>query len=610
MEKGVKINNTKAKKITVIVLSLIVIFLTANAYAATKGYNNIFFIIKNFVNSEITANKSEILSDRDITISYQPIEVTENLKLQINKLIVKGNEATLFLKVDENIPIEVYPKQYVVYDITNGKKEELGRQNANRKDTRCIESCSYTEEIKLSKFRNDTKLLELEVFDNNGTELVTFEIDLEKKEIDVLNSRAPELEKVSETELKEVLGLYATLNRYDAFSDPDFYSSKEEANKERLVENALLLMLEKDNYKIREDGYSKQEVHDVIKEICGKTIAEPIDLKYSLISYNKKNDKYEYGNGDGLMPALCLEIQDINFYNGTYIVDFIYCFAGESDYLENTIEGCDRFITTMKLKINKNYKYAKYCLTNLDELEGKTYTGDYNYHINSKTNNVINNYTNNYVNEYTNNWVSNGVNNNWIYNGVNNNWVSNNWVTNDWANNTTHNNIDNYASTMKWEHYTSPGFKLMYPAEWYVQNINEDKRGSNPGGVATLINGVATGIDKETDRILNSNVSIAISEPRFIEGYSSAADYIAELNNIYNSGYETCGRETEKTGSWYDYYIETDGQISYESIHVEETNDEGVLIEYKITVSYDGEFNYKVVNILNWFFGELEFASF
>lgn len=602
MEKGVKINNTKAKKITAIALSLMVIFLSANAYAATKGYNNIFFIIKNFVNSEIIANKSEILSDRDITISYQPIEVTNNLKLQINKLVIKEKNATLFLKVDENISIEVYPKQYAVYDITNGKKEELGRQNANRKDTRCIESCSYTEEIKLNKFRNDTKLLELEVFDNNGTELVTFEIDLEKKEIDVLNSRAPELEKIPETELKEILGLYATLNRYDAFSDPDFYSSKEEANKERLVENAIRLIQKRENYKIRKDGYSKQEVHDVIKEMCGKTIKEPINLKYSPIIYNKKTDKYEWSDEDVLGTALCLDIQDINFYNGIYIVDYVYCFASESDFMANNGKGYDMFITTMKLKINDNYKYAKYCLTNIDEIIGEPYFEDYKYNINSKTNNVINN-----VNEYTNNWVNNGASNNWIYNGVNNNCI-----TNDWANNTTHNNnnIDNYASTMKWKKYTSPGFKLMYPAKWNMQNINEDKRGSNQGGVATLISGVATGIDKETDRILNSNVSIVMSEPRFIEGYSSVAEYIAELNNIYNNGYETCGRETEKTGSWYDYYIETDDQVSYESIHVEETNDEGVFIEYKITISYDGEFNYKVVNILNWFFGELEFASF
>lgn len=591
----------KMKKVMIIVFLLVVMFLGVNTYAATKGYNNIFFIIKNLVTHNYITEKNEILLDRDITISYQPIEITNDLKLQINKLIVKENEATLYLKVDEKRPISIYPKQYAVYDITNGKKDELGRQATTRSnDDENLEMTSYTEEIKLSKLKNETKELELEVFDNNGNEIISFKIDLKNKEIDILNSKGVELERISETELKSVLGLYARLARYDAFSDSDFYSSREEAAKERLVENAILLMIEKDGYQIREEGYSRQEVHDIIKEMCGKNINKPIKLKYSIIEYNKHNDRYEFMAGDGLDPALCLEIQNINFYDGIYTVDFVYCFASDDDYLNNAIENCDKFRTTMQLKINDNYKYAKYCLTNLDYLVGESYTEDSNYYINSVTNTLTN--------------IANTTNTtNTIYNNTVTNIVTNTSKDNNYSNiieNNNYHNVNNYASTMRWNSYTSPGLNFIYPAEWNVEHVAESIRGNNPGGVATMITGVATGINKDTNTIINSNVSISIAEPRILEGYSSKEEYITELNNNRNNGEEPVGCETEKTGRWYDYYTDFgEDRVVYESIHIEKLSD-GRLQEYSITISYDGEFNYKVINILNWFYGGLEIIEY
>ena len=51
-EKVVDINSAKDKKLKMkkimsIVATLVVVFLSANVYAATQGYNNIFFIIRN-----------------------------------------------------------------------------------------------------------------------------------------------------------------------------------------------------------------------------------------------------------------------------------------------------------------------------------------------------------------------------------------------------------------------------------------------------------------------------------------------------------------------------------------------------------------------------------
>ena len=132
-EKVVNINDAKdkkfrRKKILSIVATLVVVFLGVNVYAATQGYNNIFFIIKNLVSSETVTDRDEILSDKDITISYQPIEVASNLNIQINKLAVKENKATLTIKLDETNPLEYCPTKYVVYDITGDRIELLGTQ--------------------------------------------------------------------------------------------------------------------------------------------------------------------------------------------------------------------------------------------------------------------------------------------------------------------------------------------------------------------------------------------------------------------------------------------------------------------------------------------------
>ena len=211
----VDINSAKDKKIKMkkmmsIVATLVVVFLGANVYAATQGYNNIFFIIKNLVSSEVVTDRNEILSDKDITISYQPIEVAKNLNIQINKLMVKENRATLIIKIDEEYPLEYYPAEYYVYDVTEGRKETLGHQ-ANSADRGNNLGISYVEEINLEKLKNDTKTIQLDILDKNKESITVLEIDIENKEIEIINSKNVGLEKISEIELKNVLGSYVHL---------------------------------------------------------------------------------------------------------------------------------------------------------------------------------------------------------------------------------------------------------------------------------------------------------------------------------------------------------------------------------------------------------------
>lgn len=396
-EKIVNINTAKEKrfnmkKILSIVATFMIVFLGVNVYAATQGHNNIFFIIKNLVTPELVTDREEILSDRDITISYQPIEISKNLKIEINRLYVKENEAVLNIRLDELYPLDYYPTTYLIYDITSQEKVLLGEHKTSRGDFSAFEGLTYTEELKLKGFKNNTTKLELEVQDQNEELILLLEIDLENKEIEVLNTRNIALEKISESELKETLGLYANLLKFDAFNAGDYFESKEEFIKETLVECAVLLIQGKDGYVYKEgEGYSKQEVHEAIKEICGNEYESPINLEHSLVYYDTERGRYDLYAGDGLEPAFCLDIRDVSYYNGIYTVDFVYCYASDIDFFENSIESLDRFQATIKLKLNEESEYTKYCITNLEEVEGKSYVGENDYEINSSTSNTIEN---------------------------------------------------------------------------------------------------------------------------------------------------------------------------------------------------------------------------
>ena len=125
-----KSKKTNIRKILSIAATLVVIFLGANVYAATQGYNNIFFIINNLINPTEITDPDEILTDRDIIISYRPIEVSKGLSVQINRLVVKDNEAVLYLDI-ENGETKESIDTIAVYDITGDEKELIANHSAS-----------------------------------------------------------------------------------------------------------------------------------------------------------------------------------------------------------------------------------------------------------------------------------------------------------------------------------------------------------------------------------------------------------------------------------------------------------------------------------------------
>lgn len=193
----------KALKIILSVAACAVLALGGgNIYATTKGYDNVFFMIKDWITqSTETDKKDKILSDRDITISYQPIQITDNISILISKMQIKDNDAKLFVSVRRN-DVEKEGELPLNYKIYNLKKNILCDQNS-KEDSNSKESI-FEDELIIKNYSQQDTILDFEIYKPNGELLTTLYINLEDKEINVVGM-GEYLEKISEIELKKFL---------------------------------------------------------------------------------------------------------------------------------------------------------------------------------------------------------------------------------------------------------------------------------------------------------------------------------------------------------------------------------------------------------------------
>ena len=177
-EKVVDFNVTKEKRfkgfkrILAVAASLMLVFVSANVYAISQGYDNIFFMIKNTIQrSEEVTDRKEILSDTDLTISYHYISIADGLKIRISELIIQDNNAELFVDFKSNNNLTSNPKTCIVYDMTNGKIE-VGKQEIDVDEYGNI----VIDSIKLEGITDNTQKLRLEVIDDKNENITSLEI--------------------------------------------------------------------------------------------------------------------------------------------------------------------------------------------------------------------------------------------------------------------------------------------------------------------------------------------------------------------------------------------------------------------------------------------------
>ncbi len=122
-------------------------------YSSTNGYANVVFLIRECITRNVFG-KDSLLSDKDITLSYKSIGLTNNLKIQVNRIEIKNGKTKIYLTVkpfsEENIPLK-----YTVYTNSNNKREKEGTKPQTISD--------YQEVLELDYELREDNLINMEI---------------------------------------------------------------------------------------------------------------------------------------------------------------------------------------------------------------------------------------------------------------------------------------------------------------------------------------------------------------------------------------------------------------------------------------------------------------
>ena len=571
MNKEKKIENQKIqnknpwKKFLAAAACLIVVFGAANVYAYTQGYGNIFFMIKYLITgqNEYVEGKDAILSDRDITITYEPINITENLSLIIKKIQIKDNNAKLIL-VENQKQLNDSNLQ-LIYEVTDNDNTKLCDSNSILEPN----SFSAINELELKNFKNNTKIINLKISNVKNQLLANLKINIEDRTVEVVGEQEA-LQKISEIELKEFLGYAAEITEEtnmieDSVNDIVFY------NKSALLETIRL----KNHDQIKPiiiDGlnaYNKKDMDTAIEEMIDIKAETIGNCKSFIVKTYNGTEYYKYAYyGERTSIGECININNISFCNGIYTITYTLWYPPDVPLEEIRMNESDVYEQTLSIKINENPKYSKFKIVSSEKpikIQGKEITIEENEPNPTETA---------LPTETT---------------------IPTPTVTPTVVPTQTQKPVDNYATSMTWSNYWAPGLKFQYPTEF---KLTDTSTGNNPGELAVTIEGLARGINKETNEIIDSNLTIEIYEPKFISKEEGEA--------FKNSG--RTGLTNNRGMFWgMDYTESTDKKYTYKNV---EPLSSGDYVEHKIVFDTNNRNNYKVINIENWILGSTQETSY
>lgn len=204
------------RQVLAVAATLLIVMFGSNVYAKSQGYDNIFFLIKDIVTKE-DHKENEIFSDRDIVISYKPIQITDEIELQINELQIKDNQAKLYLLVKE---LKENTDSPLIYKIFNSEYKEMYNSISKKKQDEMI----YTEVLELKNYKDSCNEIKMEVYNKNKFLLKTITIDLLNKTIEARTENQV-VKKISQIEL----------NKFIKKETEKLYKEKELKNKQVVI---------------------------------------------------------------------------------------------------------------------------------------------------------------------------------------------------------------------------------------------------------------------------------------------------------------------------------------------------------------------------------------
>lgn len=363
MKKENEKNKQRMKtNIIIIIAVLAIIFIATQVFAATNGYGNIFFMIKSIFSNEEIKGQENLLSDRDITISYTSIEVVDGLKIQIQRVTLEESKATVYVFVEDSQ--NNAPLRYRVYDESNNLIADVTGKN---------EEFYYTDEVVINKKVDENAKLRVEIYGNSGALLSNITVDLANKELLV---NGEQVKRLSEIELKKYLGVFALLSENLAkYSDNTMSVDIDTAINTAIYLNYEILNKTENSQRSLIDNIIKSylwEEKDIINELQHLSgVDQDNAYKYNNSEfsyyYDVDNDTYEcFYPVWPFEPQVCLEISNISYNNGIYTVKFVYCLKPQD---LTSLEDIEHYKATIQLKYNKDAEYSKYKIVSITKGE-------------------------------------------------------------------------------------------------------------------------------------------------------------------------------------------------------------------------------------------------
>ncbi len=188
---------------------------------------------------------------------------------------------------------------------------------------------------------------------------------------DLKQSIEAKVEKLEENEeLKDFLSYVGDLNTYkdNNYKDKDI-TEETFLSSEKIMIASMFTRFDNDD---KGKYYNIEQIEGAFQEIFNETteIREVIQRGRTEIEYDSKTDKYYAPGGDGTYSVYIVKIESQTNSNGIYDVTFLYGYPSEGDFIDGKEGECDCFRTTVKIKVNDNFKYSKYQLVS-SELAGK-----------------------------------------------------------------------------------------------------------------------------------------------------------------------------------------------------------------------------------------------
>ena len=483
------------------------------------------------------------------------------------------------------------------------------------------------DEIEVKDYKESDSVIYLQAFEND-TKIAALDIDLNNKEVIVQGSKEA-IEKISEIELNKFLSyvpIYMTTEENNENSDYWRMYLVNECYKELISSNNsnLIKYMENDDKSV----YVEVELFDKVANSLGISLFDFNNNYYGRVTtkeYIDGKECYKYTDLDGFDISFnnpydakynVLNITNIEYLNGLYTVTFNYMFSNKySEFIEESLRNNDIYQATIGFNYNNHvseneckFKFVKvfdnFLLKSRDtkvdgmydnsvytnsNIYANTTNNNYNNATNTVNNNSavsqnrVSNYTNNIAYNYSNSYYNNAINQT-HYNYVNN---VNNTNKGDYLGEYDYNdNINNYAVTMSWTEAYYNNMKFKYPSIFtaYDKNVN--------GLQYMEISGEAVGRNPDNKKIIRSNLKIMIKEP-----LKATKEEIASFEQDF------VGIDTGKI-RWKLSRIEDAGKIKDSYISFDNNNNRReVVFEY----DYTDDFNYKVLNIINWFLGSCEY---